>query len=92
MALGEGWSGKEEIQGLLPGAMKQIPSLFATVLEEGVAAEEIRPIDTYRVSILLLGMINALTTRRMFGQAPRPLSEDIDLAINILFEGIGTQS
>ena len=48
--------------------------------------------DTHRVSILLLGMINSLTTRRMFGQAARPLSEDIDLAINILFEGIGAQS
>jgi AcrR family transcriptional regulator len=84
--------GQDEIQGLLPGAMRQIPSLFATVLEEGIAAKEIRPVDTQRVSILLLGMINSLTTRRMFGQGARPLSEDIDLAINILFEGIDTQS
>jgi AcrR family transcriptional regulator len=84
--------GKEEIQGLLPGTMRQIPSLFASVLEEGITAEEIRPVDTDRASILLLGMINSLTTRHMFGRATRPMSEDIDLAINILFEGIGTQS
>jgi len=83
---------KEEVQGLLPGTLRQIPSLFATVLEEGIAAGEIRPMDTRRVSFLLLGMVNALTFRRMFGQAARSLSEDIDLAINILFEGIGTQS
>jgi AcrR family transcriptional regulator len=84
--------GKEELQGLLPGAMRQIPSLFAAVLEEGIAADEIRPVDTYRVSILLLGMINSLTVGRMPGGAPRSLPEDVDLAINILFEGIGTQS
>lgn len=83
-------SGKEELQSLLPGAMMQIPSLFATVLEEGIAAAEIRPVDAHRVSLLLLGMINSLTGRRMFGQVARSLSEDIDLAINILFEGIGT--
>ena len=84
--------GKEEIHGLLPGAMGQIPSLFATVLEEGIAADEIRPVDTHCVSFLLLGMVNSLTARRMFGQVARSLSEDMDLAINILFEGIGTQS
>ena len=83
--------GKEEIQGLLPGAMRQIPSLFAKVLEEGIAAGEIRPLDAHRVSFLLLGMVNSLTARRMFGQTARSLSEDIDLAINILFEGIGMQ-
>ena len=81
---------KEEVQGLLPGAMRQIPSLFATVLEEGIAAGEIRPLDAQRVSFLLLGMVNSLTARRMFGPTARSLSEDIDLAINILFEGIGT--
>jgi AcrR family transcriptional regulator len=84
--------GKEEIRGLLPGAMGQIPSLFATVLEEGIAAEEIRPVDPHRVSILLLGMINTLATRHMFDQIARSQSEDVDLAINVLFEGIGTQS
>jgi AcrR family transcriptional regulator len=83
-------SGKEELQSLLPGAMMQIPSLFVAVLEEGIAAAEIRPVDAHRVSFLLLGMINSLTARRMFGPVSRSLSEDLDLAVNILFEGIGT--
>lgn len=59
---------KEEIGKVLPDAMRQIPSLFATVLEEGIAAGEVRAVDAPRTSSLLMGMINALTTRRMFGQ------------------------
>jgi len=84
--------GNGEVHGLLPDAIKRIPSLFATVLEEGIAAGEIRPVDAQRVSILLLGMINSVTARRMFGQVTGSPSEDIHLAINILFEGIAPQS
>jgi hypothetical protein len=72
--------------------MRQIPSLFAAVLDEGMAAGTIRPVDAQRVSILLLGMINALTARHMFGTVAGSLSEDIGWAISILWEGIGTQS
>jgi AcrR family transcriptional regulator len=84
--------GNGEMQGLLPGAVRQIPSLFAAILEEGIMAGEIRSVDTQRVSILLLGMINSLTFRHISGQVAKSVSEDIDLAINTLFEGIGAQS
>jgi AcrR family transcriptional regulator len=84
--------GNEEIQSLLPDAVRRIPSLFAKVLEEGIAADEIRLVDAQRVSVLLLGMINSLTTRRMFGHVAGSPSEDIDLAIHILFEGITVSS
>ena len=80
----------EEIQHLIPDAEGQIPSMFATVLEEGIAAGEIRAVDAHRVSVLVLGMINSLTARRMFDKVAETLTEDIDLAINTLFEGIGT--
>jgi hypothetical protein len=49
-------------------------------------------VDTHRVSMLLMGMINSLTARHMFEQVTRPLSEDTDMAVNILFEGIAAQS
>ncbi len=79
----------EEIEHLLPHAQAQIPSLFATVLGEGIAASEIRAVDTHRVSVLLLGMINSLTARRMYNRVAEPLTKDIDLALSTLFEGIG---
>ena len=79
----------EGIQRLIPEAMGQIPALFATVLEEGIAAGEVRAVDAHRISILLTGMINSLAARRMLGNAPEPLTEDVDLAISTLFEGIG---
>jgi AcrR family transcriptional regulator len=84
--------GNGEVQGLLPDAIKRIPSLFGAVLAEGVAAGEIRPVDTQRVSILLLGMIHSVAARRMFGQMAGSPLEDIHLAIDILFEGIALQS
>jgi AcrR family transcriptional regulator len=81
-------SGDKEMQGLFPDAMRHIPALFATVLEEGIAAGEIRPVDAQRVSVLLMGMINFVTSRYLFGHAAGSPSEDIDLAVTILFEGI----
>ena len=80
----------EETRCLIRDAEGQIPSMFATVLEEGIAAGEIRTVAVHRVSLLVLGMINSLTARRMFYRAAEPLTEDIALAINTLFEGIGT--
>ena len=80
----------EEIQHLLPDATGQIPSLFATVLEEGIAANEIRAVDAHRVSFLVLGMINSVSARRVFSKVAETLTEDIDLAVSTLLEGIGT--
>jgi AcrR family transcriptional regulator len=84
--------GDERIKGLLPQTVWRIPSRFAEVLEEGIAAGEVRPVDTEQVSMLLLGMIKSVTMRRMFGPVDRSRSEDIDLAIDILFEGIDKPS
>ena len=80
----------EGIQQLIPEVMGQIPALFATVLEEGIAAGKVRAVDAHRISILLMGMINSLAARRMYDNVPEPLTEDVDLAIGTLFEGIGT--
>jgi AcrR family transcriptional regulator len=80
----------EEIQQLIPDMIGQILSPFAAVLEEGIAAGEIRPVDAHRISHLLMGMLKSLAARRMFGRVAEPLTEDVDLAISTLFEGIGT--
>ena len=79
----------EEIRQLIHEAKGQIPSIFATVLEEGIADGEIRPLDTQRVSVLLLGLISSLTAHRTYDRAGETLTEDVGLAISTLFEGIG---
>lgn len=79
----------EEIQGLLPDATGQIPSVMAAILEDGMAASEIRAVDTHRVAVLMLGMVNSLTSQRLFIDVEDTLEEDIDLIIDVLFEGIG---
>ena len=80
----------EEIQQLIPEVTGQILSPFATVLEDGIAAGEVRAVDVHRISHLLMGMLNSLAARRMRGPAPETIAEDVDLAISILHEGIGT--
>ena len=79
----------EEARHLILDTEGQIPFVYATVLEQGIAAGEIRVIDAPRVSVMLLGMINSLTARRMFGKGTGTLREDIELAIRTLLEGIG---
>jgi AcrR family transcriptional regulator len=79
----------EEIQQLIPEVTGQIMSPFAMVLEEAIATGEARAVDVQRVSALLMGMINSLAARRMHGRVAEPLTEDVDLAISTLFEGIG---
>ena len=79
----------DERQRLLFDAQWQVRSLFAAVLEEGIAAGEIQAVDTDRIGMLLTGMIFSLTVRRRFEAAEETLSDDIELVMNTLFEGIG---
>jgi hypothetical protein len=68
---------------------EQILAPFSVALEDGIAAGEIRAVDVQRTSFLLLGMLNALASRRMRGPVSESLAEDVDLAIGTLYEGIG---
>jgi len=83
----------EEVLQMLPDLQTQAPSAVTAVLEEGMSSGEVRALDARRVDILLLGMVSALAARR----ARQPgvttsLDEDVDLVIDILFEGIGPSS
>lgn len=82
---------QEQVRSLLPNTRKRIQLTVAAVLEEGVAADEIRPVDTYRTGILLLGMISSLIARRFYSTGTTTLEEDVDLVIDVLFNGIGIQ-
>jgi AcrR family transcriptional regulator len=80
----------EEIQQLIPEVTGQVLAPFTAVLDDGIAAGEIRAVDVHRISFLLMGMLNSLAARRMRGPVPETLAEDVDLAISTLYEGIGT--
>lgn len=79
----------EEIQGLLPDAVGQVPAVMAAILKEGMDAREIRAVDTHRLAVLMLGMINSLASQRLFIDVEDSLEEDIDLILDVLFQGIG---
>jgi AcrR family transcriptional regulator len=79
----------EEIEQMVSELIGQIVAPFSAILEEGITAGEIRPLDVHRVSLLLLGMLNSLAARRMRGPVAETLAEDVDLAIGTLYEGIG---
>lgn len=79
----------DETQRLLFDVQWQVPALFATVIEEGIAAGEIKAVDAHRVSMLLMGMVFSLAIRRSFEAADETFADDIELVMNTLFEGIG---
>ena len=83
----------DEVLQMLPDFQTQVPSAVTAALEEGMSSGEVRALDAQRVDILLLGMISSLAARR----ARQPgvtttLDEDVDLVIDILFEGIRPSS
>jgi AcrR family transcriptional regulator len=80
---------REEIARLLPDLGRQIPAVIAAILEDGVAAGEVREVHARRAGILMMGMVNALALRRLYAQVETTLEEDVDLVIEVLFEGIG---
>ena len=79
----------EEIARLLPDISRQIPAAFAAILEDGIAAGEVREVHARRAGILMMGMVNALALRRLYAEVETTLEEDVDLVIKVLFEGIG---
>jgi AcrR family transcriptional regulator len=79
----------EETQRLIPEVLGQVLAPFTAVLEDGIVAGEIRPVDVQRIGFLLMGMLNSLAARRMHGLVGGTLEEDVELAIGTLFEGIG---
>ena len=78
-----------EIRQMLPDLETQIPGVIATILEEAITAREIRAINTQNVGTMLLGMVNALVMRRLYAGAGETLEEDVDVSLDVLFEGIG---
>jgi len=80
---------QEEIARLLPDISRQIPAAFAAILEDGIAAGELREVHTRRTGLLMMGMVNAMAVRRLHAQAETTLEEDANLVIEVLFEGIG---
>lgn len=79
----------EQRQRLLSDSQWQVPPLFAEVLQDGIAAGEVRAVDVQRISVLLTGMVLSLTVRRRFEAVDQTLSDDIELVMATLFEGIG---
>ena len=79
---------QDEISRLLPDLGGQIPAVFATILEDGIAAGEVGAVHTHRIGVLLMGMVNAMTVRRLHARVEDTLERDVALVIDILFEGI----
>ena len=80
---------QDEIARLVPDLGGQVPAVFARILEDGIAAGDVQSMDTLRTGVLMMGMVNAMTVRRLHAEVEDMLEDDIDLVINTLFEGIG---
>ena len=79
---------QDEIARLLPDLGGQIPAVFAAILEDGITAGELQTVHAQRTGILLMGMVNAMTVRRLHVEVEATLRSDVDLVMQVLFEGI----
>jgi len=79
---------RADIARLIPGLSRQIPAAIATILEEGITAGQVRPVPTHRTGLLMLGMVNAMAVRRLYNEIETTLEQDVDLLVDVLFEGI----
>lgn len=66
----------------------QVPDTIGAILEEGITAGELRPVPVRRTAMLVLGMASSIAGPRLYTQTENTLEEDIDLAMDVLFEGI----
>jgi AcrR family transcriptional regulator len=80
----------EDIARLLPDLSDQIPQTITAIVEDGMVAGEVRPVPSVHTGMLMMGMVNALAVRRLYSKAGTTLEQDVDMAIEILFDGIGT--
>jgi AcrR family transcriptional regulator len=80
---------REDVLRLIPDLSSRVPAPIAAILEDGIAAEELRNVDPLRVGMLILGMVNAMAVPRLYAEVETTLQEDTDLLIEVLFEGIG---
>jgi AcrR family transcriptional regulator len=80
---------REDVLRLIPDLSSRVPAPIAAILEDGIAAEELRNVDPLRVGMLILGMVNAMAVPRLYAEVETTLQEDTELLIEVLFEGIG---
>jgi AcrR family transcriptional regulator len=80
---------REDILRLIPDLSSRVPAPIARILEDGIAAGELRKVDPLRVGMLILGMVNAMAVPRLYTEVETTPQEDTNLLIEVLFEGIG---
>jgi AcrR family transcriptional regulator len=61
---------------------------FAALLQLGMDAGEIRPMNPQRLAIFLIEGSNAVTIERVMEEAPPPEQDDVELIVSSLLDGI----
>jgi len=64
---------------------------FAALLQQGMDAGELRPMNARRLAIFLIEGSNAVTIERVMEEAPPAEQEDVELIASALLEGIAVR-
>jgi len=83
---------RADMARLISDLSSQIPAAVVTILEDGITVGQVRPVHTDRTGIVMIGMVNAMAARRLYTQVETTLEQDVDLVIDVLFEGIAVSS
>jgi AcrR family transcriptional regulator len=79
---------RADMARLVPDLSSHFPGVVASILEDGITTSQVRPVDAYRTGLLMMGMVNSMAARRLYSQAETTLEQDVDLIMDVLFEGI----
>jgi AcrR family transcriptional regulator len=64
---------------------------FATILQEAMDRGEIRPMNARRLAMFLIEGINAIVIDRVMEEAPPPETDDVEMMVSVILEGIATR-
>ncbi len=67
---------------------EQVIAVLTEILEQGVAAQEFRPLDAIRVAEMILGAIRQLAECELAGSEPRSAEEIVGALAPVFLEGI----
>ncbi|MCG8567309.1 MAG: TetR/AcrR family transcriptional regulator [Desulfobacterales bacterium] len=61
---------------------------FASILEDGMARKEFRPLDSRKTGALFLDAINSLAKQRVYAHTEASVDQDVSLLISLYSKGI----
>jgi len=82
----------EKLRSLWLAYLDENQNFFSSLVEEGIANEEVEPIDSHLVTRFVVGMALEMLRLTAFQQRPLDTNKTADEIIHVVFDGIARKS